>query len=338
MKVAVGLSGGVDSAVTALLLRERGYEVVGYTMTLGRADECVSLREAREAADRLSLPLVVCDLADSWRSCVLDGLRASYLSGRTPNPCVTCNENVKMGLLPVHAFADGCDLFATGHYARTEVDSSGGVRLLRAVDRTKDQSYFLYRVSRDVLARTVFPLGGLMKSEVRARARASGWPVADRGDSQDFCGGDPLAVIGASNREGDIVDSSGKVLGRHKGFWHYTVGKRKGLGIGGGTPYYVLRLDAARNAVVVGFREEACTMAFPVTDVVWLRPAEDWAAAQAAGELRVKVRSAGEPRGPVSFEDGLCRPGEAMSGVAPGQSAVFYHGDEVLGGGFIAAQ
>lgn len=330
------MSGGVDSAVAALLLREQGHALTGYTMTLGRSDDAAALAAARETADRLDIPLVVCDFADAWRRLVLEDLRATTLAGRTPNPCVRCNETVKCALLPERAFADGCDVFATGHYAQVQTGPDG-VRLHRAADRTKDQSYFLYRVRAEILGRMLFPLGALTKDAVRARARAAGLPAAARGESQDFCAGDPLAIVAAADREGNIVDRSGRVLGRHTGFWKYTVGKRKGLGIGGGTPYYVVRLDAALNEVVVACRKEAVTRAFALAQPVWLRPPEEVAAAQAAGELFVKVRSAGEPKGPVDvdFTRGVCRCRTPLAGVAPGQSAVFYRGDEVMGGGLI---
>lgn len=328
MKVAVGLSGGVDSCVAAMMLKERGHEVTGVTMTLGRDGEEESLAETRLAAHRLGVKLKVFDFAGEWRRGVTDYISRTYLDGCTPNPCVRCNEMVKMGLLPRAAFDMGCEFFATGHYARL-VDG----RLMRAVDRAKDQSYFLYRVDGDILKRTLFPLGGMTKDEVRERARSMGLEVADRRDSQDFCGGDALAMVQAEDREGDIVDVSGRVLGRHRGFWHYTVGKRKGLGIGGGTPYYVVGLDARRNEVVVGFRDAAARESFEIDSLVGRT--EDF-----VGELSVKVRSAGEPRGPVGVSflgDGAARVrcAEGMAGIAPGQSAVFYRGEEIVGGGII---
>ena len=330
MKVAVGISGGVDSAVAALLLREQGHELVGVTMTLGRADEEMSVAEARSVAERLEIPLKVFDFSREWNSSVLDYIRTTYLGGATPNPCVRCNETVKFGLLPRAAFELGCERFATGHYARLVSRLSSPV-LLRGVDHAKDQSYFLYRVKPEILARTIFPLGGLTKYEVRAKARAFGFEAADRSDSQDFCGGDPMDIVAAEPREGNIVRTDGKVLGTHRGFWNYTVGKRKGLGIGGGTPYYVVRLDAARNEVVVGFRDEAVRREFKVADRVgFSRSGED-----AASPLMVKVRSAGEPKGPVSVEGDVVRCPEGIVGIAPGQSAVFYDGDEVVGGGII---
>ena len=188
---------------------------------------------------------------------------------------------------------------------------------MRGVDKTKDQSYFLYRVKPEILARTIFPLGELTKDEVRAKARAFGLEVADKGDSQDFCGGDPMRIVNEPDREGEVVTVDGKVIGRHRGYWNYTVGMRKGLGIGGGTPYYVVALDAARNRVIVGFKDDAVRYDLELTDTV----------GTIDKSLPVKVRSAGEPR---LLKDGI-------AGIAPGQSAVFYRGDEIVGGGIIAA-
>ena len=348
MKVAVGISGGVDSAVAALILKEQGHEVVGVTMTLGRADEAKSLAEAKAAAERLGIPLRVFDFTHEWNSCVLDYIRATYLGGKTPNPCVRCNETVKFGLLPRAAFEMGCERFATGHYARvlfkhrdTETQRAGqpvgsklGAQppgpthnsvspclcvknpvLCRAVDKAKDQSYFLYRVRSEILEKTIFPLGEMTKDEVRAKARAFGLEVAEKGDSQDFCGGDPMRIVNEPDREGEVVTVDGKVIGRHRGYWNYTVGMRKGLGIGGGTPYYVVALDAVKNRVIVGFKENAVRYDLELTDTVGV----------VDKSLPVKVRSAGEPK--------LLRDG--IAGIAPGQSAVFYDGDIVVGGGII---
>ena len=378
MKVAVGLSGGVDSTVAALLLKEQGHEVIGVTMTLGRADEAQSLADARAAADRLGVPLKVFDLAAAWHTDILHYVCETYLSGATPNPCVRCNEMVKFGLLPRAAFELGCERFATGHYARIGVkhgdtEAQRKPFLLRAVDRSKDQSYFLYRVKPEILARTIFPLGELTKAEVREKARAFGLAIADKGDSQDFCGGDPMAIVNAAPREGNIVTTGGKVLGRHQGYWNYTIGKRKGLGIGGGTPYYVIGLRAETNEVVVGFKEETVVREFKISDIVGTPPfglagrgvlptqggpdqkcqLSSGRAGQICGQdalvlptkpkdlpcsddtLMVKVRSAGEPKGPVFWRGDTVICPEGLTGVAPGQSAVFYRGDEIVGGGII---
>ena len=314
MKVAVGISGGVDSAVAALLLKEQGHAVVGVTMTLGREDEAQSLAEAKAAAERLGIELKVFDFSHEWNSCVLDYIRATYLDGKTPNPCVRCNETVKFGLLPQAAFELGCERFATGHYARLASRLTSPV-LCRAVDHMKDQSYFLYRVRPEILEKTIFPLGELTKDEVRAKARAFGLEVAEKGDSQDFCGGDPMRIVNEPDREGEVVTVDGKVIGKHRGYWNYTVGMRKGLGIGGGTPYYVVALDAEQNRVIVGFKDDAIRYDLELTDTVGVIDKS----------LPVKVRSAGEPR---LLKDGI-------AGIAPGQSAVFYDGDSVVGGGII---
>ena len=356
MKVAVGLSGGVDSTVAALLLKEQGHEVVGVTMTLGRADEAQALAEAQAAADRLGIPLHVFDLAAEWKDNVLQNVVQTYLGGQTPNPCVRCNETVKFGLLPQRAFELGCERFATGHYARigfVSGASRAGVAaaihsvsavLLRGVDKSKDQSYFLYRVRPEILAKTIFPLGGLTKAEVRAKARAFGLQVADKGDSQDFCGGDPMAIVNAPPREGNIVTTDGRVLGKHQGYWNYTIGKRKGLGIGGGIPYYVVGLRAATNEVVVGFKEQTVVHEFKIADVVGAgRPGYEGVGGEGPGRgrpgyegaLMVKVRSAGEPKGPVFWDGDTVRCPEGLAGVAPGQSAVFYRDDAIVGGGII---
>ena len=316
MKIAVGISGGVDSAVAALLLKEQGHEVVGVTMTLGRADEAKSLAEAKAAAERLGIELKVFDFAHEWSLNILQYVQRTYLEGKTPNPCVRCNEMVKFGLLPQAAFEMGCEKSATGHYARVGIrDQGSGISLMRGVDKTKDQSYFLYRVRPEILERTIFPLGELTKDEVREKARTFGLEVAEKGDSQDFCGGDPMRIVNEPDREGEVVTVGGKVIGKHRGYWNYTVGMRKGLGIGGGTPYYVVALDAAKNRVIVGFKDDAVRYDLELTDTIGVIDKS----------LPVKVRSAGEPK---LLKDGI-------AGIAPGQSAVFYDGDVVAGGGII---
>jgi tRNA-specific 2-thiouridylase len=328
MKVAVGISGGVDSAVAALMLREAGHEIVGVTMTLGRNGESEEVKEAFAVADFLKIPLEVVDFSSEWKREVLCYIKETYLSGKTPNPCVRCNEMVKMNLLPRFAFSKGADFFATGHYAKIKDGA-----IYRAQDKKKDQSYFLYRVDADILKRTILPLGDITKEKVREIALAHGIKSAKKGDSQDFCGGDVLEIVGEGDRVGDIVTQDGKVLGKHTGFWRYTVGKRKGLGIGGGTPYYVISLDAENNRVIVGPRDESVTQSFTVGDVV----PKDF---PKEGIFTVKVRSAGEPKGPVKvvrLADGkvqvFCP--ETIGAVAPGQSAVFYDGERLVSGGVI---
>ena len=349
MKFAVGLSGGVDSSVSAARLVREGHEVVGVTMKLWREgryegggcrDACFGpgeeedIAHAEEFCRKLGIEYRVFDCADDYERLVLSNFRSEYLAGRTPNPCVLCNAGLKFGLLPELAARSGLvfDRFATGHYARV-VERDGRWRLLRGVDSTKDQSYFLYRLTQSQLARVHFPLGGLRKSDVRALAAEYGLAVANKPDSQDFYGGKYAELVGRDDEEGEIVDESGHLLGRHNGFWHFTIGQSKGLGIAVGEKVYVVRLEAERNRVVVG-RKGA-----NVRHVLTLGHC-NWIAEPPAGEYEVKIRSAAIPQPAIasSMGDGGCRL-EFPNGVdapACGQSAVLYRGDEVLGGGIIA--
>ncbi len=349
MKVAVGLSGGVDSSVAALLLKEAGHEVVGVTMKIWRdgvykggdrdacfgAGEAADIAAAEAFAASAGIGYRVFDCSAEYDAQIVSYFRETYLAGKTPNPCVRCNAAMKFGLLPRLAEQSGIefDAFATGHYARVERGADGRMKLLRAVDVSKDQSYFLYRLSQGQLARQIFPLGGMAKTEVRAFARSRGLAAADKPDSQDFYSGDTAELIGRPDCEGDIVDASGRRLGRHRGYWHYTLGQRKGLGIGGGKPYYVIDVDPCRNRVVAGFAQEAVKTSLRFADANWV------SIARPEGEIpvRVKVRSGGQPRGPALLRGDTCAFPEGISGVAPGQSAVFYaaDGEELLGGGVI---
>ena len=341
MKVAVGLSGGVDSSVAALMLKDAGHEVVGVTMKLwregryqgGTRDACfgageeLDIAQAAALAERLGIDYRVLDCADAYERDVLDYFRETSLAGRTPNPCVFCNARMKFGLLPRLAREGGLDFeaFATGHYARI-VRRDGRFAVQRAADEGKDQSYFLYRLSQEQLAHTLFPLGGLTKQEVRAYARAHGLDMADKPDSQDFYSGDRNELIGVEDREGEVVDLAGRVLGRHRGYWHYTIGQRKGLGIAAPEPLYVVRVDACRNQVVLGGKEALSVRSFRVDEMNWMAQAET----DAPIDCSVKIRSTGAPRGPATFQGGVCTVPDGIAGVAPGQSAVFYDADGVI--------
>lgn len=349
MRVAVGLSGGVDSSVAAALLKEAGHEVVGVTMKLWKGGPCgggaardacfgpgeeQDMERAAAFCRSLGIEYRTFDCADAYEREILAYFREAYRAGLTPNPCVRCNAAMKFGLLPRLARESGLDFdkFATGHYARVE-ERDGAWRLLRGKDPKKDQSYFLYRLSQEQLAGVLFPLGGLTKAEVRAEARRRGLAAAELPDSQDFYGGEYAELLGMPPREGKIVDTSGRVLGTHRGYWNYTVGQRKGLGIGGGRKLYVLGVDACRNEVTVGGAEETRCATLRIADESWVagRRPDD-------GPAQCKIRSASAP---LDAEwDGASRtvrfapPG--AQGAAPGQSAVLYRGDEVLGGGVIA--
>lgn len=352
MKVAVGMSGGVDSSVAALLLLRAGHEVSGILMKLWPGpdapgtvrsacygpDEVEDIRAAESVCARLGVPLHVFDCSGNYEELVLRHFREGYLGGTTPNPCVRCNQLVKFGVLPEVARASGLEFerFATGHYARVEHDPESGRSLLkRAVDPGKDQSYFLYRLSQRQLGSSLFPLGGLLKSRVRAIAREEDLPVHDRKESQDFYGGDLKDLLGQDGREGDIVDRDGRVLGRHGGVQNYTIGQRKGLGIAFPVPLFVTAIDAPQNRLVVGPESETYSRSCVARDCAWIKVD----GLRASTDVRVKVRSGGRlVRATISPLDGertRVAFAEPVSSVAPGQSAVFYDEDTVVGGGII---
>ena len=352
MRIAVGMSGGVDSSVAACLLLREGHDVSGVLMKLWPGPEApapvksacygpgeaLDIQAAEGVCARLAIPLRVIDCSRDYEDLVLRYVRDGYTTGTTPNPCVRCNQLVKFGVLPEVARASGLafDRFATGHYARVERDEHLGRHLLkRAADEPKDQSYFLYRLTQAQLATAMFPLGGLTKARVRAIAREAGLPVHDRKESQDFYGGDLGDIVGQGPGEGDIVDHDGRVLGRHRGVRHYTIGQRKGLGIASPVPLYVVGIDAAGNRLVVGPESETFRRSATVRDCVW-GPFE---ALAAPAEVRVKVRSGGRsvPATITPLDGGRCRVdfAEPVASVAPGQSAVFYGDDIVVGGGII---
>ena len=344
MKIAVGLSGGVDSSVAAALLKSRGHEVVGVTMKLwregryrgGEKDACFGPGEAEDIARAeklcraLDIPYHVFDCADEYEKVVLDYFRSEYLAGKTPNPCVRCNAFMKFGVLPNLARKSGIDFdkFATGHYARIR-EKNGVFHLLLGTDEKKDQSYFLYRLKQSQLANLLFPLGGLHKTEVRELAAKFGLEVKDKPDSQDFYSGDHTELLNTPPCLGNIIDIAGNVLGTHEGFWNYTIGQRKGLGVAAKHPLYVLELNPCRNEVVVGNAEDTLRHELKLADCSWI------AGGVPAGEVQVKVRSASKLL-PAVFENDTLQFPDGVSAAARGQSAVLYRENEVLGGGIIA--
>jgi tRNA-specific 2-thiouridylase len=351
MKIAVGMSGGVDSSVAALLLKNAGHDVSGIMMKLWREpasrpvigsacygpDEEKDIEAARGVCAQLRIPFFLFDCSRDYEDLIVRDFRDEYLAGRTPNPCVRCNPLVKFGLLPAAARRSGVafDHFATGHYVRVAYDETSGRYLLKtAADPRKDQSYFLYRLSQDQLAKTLFPLGEQLKSQVRRIARDENLPVHDHPESQDFYSGDLSDLIGRPDTEGDIVDGRGTVLGKHKGIWNFTVGQRKGLGLASPVPLYVIAIDAGRNRLVVGPESETYQPSCFVKECAWVA-FQDLAGPM---EVMVKIRSTSRPaRAIISPAGGrvLVRFAEPLSAVTPGQSAVFYREDIVVGGGII---
>jgi tRNA-uridine 2-sulfurtransferase len=357
-RVLVAMSGGVDSSVVAAMLAEEGYDVVGVTLqlydhgaALARKGACCAgrdIHDARRVAETMGFPHYVLDYENRFRESVIDEFADAYMAGATPVPCIRCNERVKFRDLLETAKDLAADCMATGHYIR-RVAGPRGPELHRAADPTRDQSYFLFSTTREQLDYLRFPLGGLgSKTETRALAARYGLPVADKPDSQDICfvpRGNYAAVIeklrpGAAE-PGEIVHLDGRVLGSHDGVIRYTVGQRRGLGIGGGKPLFVLRLDAERRQVVVGPREALARRVVPVAEVNWLddRPFEE--APEEGWEVAVRVRSTRPPKParirPVGPRRALVELIGAEEGVAPGQACVFYapEGSRVLGGGWI---
>ena len=347
-KVLVGLSGGVDSAVAAMMLMEAGYTVIGVLMSVyGGKDEvpgnaCYGpgeledIRKAEAVAAHLGIPLHIIDCVDAYAERVLGYFRKTYLAGGTPNPCVRCNHLLKFGILPERARQKGlkADFFATGHYARAAYSSTYGQHvLLRGKDYRRDQSYFLHRLTVDQIKTALFPLGEMRKEDVRFLAKRAGLPVHDSPDSQDFYAGGYQKLLGVSPLPGAIVDTSEKEVGRHQGYWNFTPGQRRGLGVSLGEPAYVVRVDPVRNRVVVGKKRETSCLGCRVTDTHFVIPP-----GRITGPLKARLRSSQEPV-PVTVRKEndifLLTFDQAQHGIAPGQSAVLYDGDILVGGGTI---
>ena len=349
-RVLVAMSGGVDSSMAAAILKDAGHEVIGATMKIwpkeycGKHKEksCCSLQDiddAKKVCGKLNIRHYVLNFEDVFRREVIDYFTREYLQGRTPNPCILCNKKIKFGALLKRAEDLGCDFISTGHYAR--IFDNGSLRLRESLDKNKDQSYVLFSLTRSQIKKTLFPVGGLWKEEVKASAKELGLNVYKKKESQEICfvfdGKYPDFIkeyCGIKDKKGNIVDSGGRVLGEHNGFWNFTIGQRKGLGIAQKRPLYVIRIDAERNTVTVGDSSETKKKRFIVRDINWFCEKE-----RQGFEADVKIRYnhkkakafLKETEGnkiDVEFLD-------AQEAITPGQAAVFYDGEYVIGGGWI---
>jgi len=349
--VVVGMSGGVDSSVAAALLIEQGYRVTGMMLRLWsqpgmeESNRCCtpdSMAQARRVAAILGIPFFAVDVQEKFRTSVVQTFIDGYAQGMTPNPCLVCNRQIRWGHMLDQALAMGADYLATGHYARVERSEDGSSRLMRAADPGKDQSYVLSVLTQAQLRHTVLPIGHLPKSEVRELARKFSLPVAERADSQDLCflaGGDYRQFLtgyaGLKETPGRIVNRNGETLGEHQGLPAYTIGQRKGLQIAASEPYYVLDKDVATNTLIIGFKHELGRSTLKAANVNWI------SGSPTALNLRVQVKiryraelhwgilnATRDGGASVEFD-------EPLRDITPGQQAVFYNGEYVLGGGII---
>lgn len=353
-KALIAMSGGVDSSVAAHLVREAGYDITGATMKLydnemiglepgKKCGSTEGIKDARAVAERLGIDFHVCDLRDEFKCEVIGRFIDDYEHGRTPNPCVDCNRELKFNRLYDYGRSLGYEYIATGHYVQVEYCEETGRYLLRKSENlAKDQSYFLYSLTQEQLAHAIFPLGGMTKDDTRELARELGLEVAEKKESQDICfvpGGDYVGFIrqftGREYEPGDFVDAEGNVLGEHKGIIKYTIGQRKGLGLALKKPMYVTTLDMENNRVILGDNEDLFTRELEAKDMNWIAYDIPPAEFRASARIRYKHREA--PATIIPLGDGRARIvfDEPQRAVTSGQSVVIYDGDYVVGGGKI---
>lgn len=366
MKIAVAMSGGVDSSAAAAILKEQGHDLVGFSMQLWNqrrginVDEngdplpsrCCSLDDvydARRVAEELGFPFYVLNLEREFERDVVQPFVTSYLNGETPIPCVSCNSRLKFASLDSLAASLGCKKVATGHYARVEYDESANrYRLFRGRNQQKDQSYFLWELTQDQLSRAMFPLGEMSKPEVREVAREHNLAVAEKAESQEICFVPDRDYAGfidryleaenSANRlpgQGEIVDTRGEIVGQHTGIHRYTVGQRRGIGIAGERPLYVLSIDGQKNRITVGEQDELLSRGFTAVGVNWI--AFDDPTTPLRAHVRIRYRHAEAPAAITPLENNRAQVifDEPQRAITPGQATIFYSQDEVIGGGWI---
>jgi len=355
-KVVVAMSGGVDSSVAAGLLKEQGYEVIGITMNLFQLPEeyCLdkdlksccgwgAVEDANRVAFKLGIPHSVLNLKDSFENLVVSNFLEEYSRGRTPNPCIRCNQFIKFDVLMEKAKKIGASCIATGHHAQIDQDPrSGHFCLKKGMDKEKDQSYFLHSMTQDQLSHTLFPIGLFTKSEIRKRARKWGLPVAERPESQEICfipDNDYVAFLKKRKPEafnpGPIVNSEGQVLGHHNGIVHFTVGQRRGLGIAAPHPLYVLEINTSKNEIIVGPNDRLYKKDLVADQVNWISGDKIVSQVTAGARIRYKHKEAEALLVPLDSEKIRVEFEKPQRAITPGQAVVFYEGDVVLGGGTI---
>lgn len=350
-KVVVAMSGGVDSSVAAALLKEQGYEVVGMMMRLWsepgkeESNRCCtpdSMAQARRVAALLDIPFYVIDAKDVFRETVVEYFLEGYARGETPNPCLICNRKIRWTFLLDHALALGAEYMATGHYVRLRSTVNGQIELLRAVDRSKDQSYVLHVLNQEKLKHALFPVGHYTKPEIRQIAEKHGLPTASRKDSQDLCflAGDDYRNFLQRNaaemlKPGEIVTRDGRSLGGHSGLANYTIGQRKGLGVASPVPLYVLGKNASDNTLIVGTQDELGSTELTARDVTWVSGDVPLEPFRAEVKIRYTAKEADAWVMPVVGDQAQVRFDAPQRDVTAGQAAVFYQGELLLGGGII---
>ncbi len=342
LKVGVAMSGGVDSTASAIMLRE-DYNVTGFFMQLAQPDMAKETERVQRVADKLGIPLHIVDLKETFRQTVLNYFSSTYFQGLTPNPCMLCNREIKFGIFLNHMLSCDMDMVATGHYARV-IDRSGTYHLHTGKDPRKEQSYFLARLSQQQLSRIIFPLGNMIKEDTFTFVEKQGFPSFRGTESQDVCflADTPVATFLANCQDqkvqpppGDIIDTEGKVLGHHTGIFNYTIGQRRGLGISAETPLYVVRLDALHNTVIVGSNDDLMQKKLSLTNMHWIGNAPQELPQNYTVKIRYSHRGAPATlihHAPDTYELVFQ---EAQRAVTPGQFAVLYDGDELVGSGII---